>query len=265
MASEGGFFRKWIEARLGTKRNVLLAIVGPTGSGKSYAGMKIGELFDRNEDFDISHVVFSVDEFYDAISRLKNNCFIVFDEAGLGFAHREYMSAINKMLAMVFQTFRYKYINVIFTLPKLGFMDYVGRSLLHGVLRMTDRGKAIVYKVQPNLLGSEIYYPREGSVEIGLPSKELIEAYEKKKTEFLEMKYKEFKAESRVMQTPYRYMSINELAKIIMDNRDTFMIDGKIDATLIAGMLEIGLPKAYAVKKFIEKCLINDIKILTKK
>jgi hypothetical protein len=246
------YFSKWIKSRLGKRKNFLIAIVGQTGSGKSYAGMKLGELYDFNHDFDESHIVFSVDEFYDALETLGNNCFIMFDEAGLGFAHREYMSAINKMLAMVFQTFRYKFLNVIFTMPKLGFMDYVGRSLLHAVIRMIDQGEGVVYRVQPNYLGSEIYTPKVGLVKFGLPSQDLIAKYEVKKASFLNKTYESFKLESRASKRPFKFLSLKELADIIEKDRSQFESNGKLDAILISAELEIGLPKAYALKRYME-------------
>jgi hypothetical protein len=250
---EEDFFTSWVHSRLGKRKNFLIAIVGQTGSGKSYAAMKLGETFDFNQDFDINHVIFSIDEFYQAMTTMRNNCFIVFDEAGLGFSHREYQTQINKMLAMVFQTFRYKFLNVIFTMPKLGFLDYVGRSLLHGVIRMTDQGEGVIYRVQPNYLGSEIYTPKLGIAKFGLPSKALTEAYEAKKASFLNKQYETFRMESsQESPKPYRRLSIKELAEIVQKDRSQFESNGRLDAILISANLEIGLPKAYALKRYME-------------
>jgi hypothetical protein len=251
---EDDFFTSWVHSRLGKRKNFLIAIVGQTGSGKSYAAMKLGETFDFNQDFDINHVIFSIDEFYQAMTTMRNNCFIVFDEAGLGFSHREYQTQINKMLAMVFQTFRYKFLNVIFTMPKLGFLDYVGRSLLHGVIRMTDQGEGVIYRVQPNYLGSEIYTPKLGIAKFGLPSKALTEAYEAKKVSFLNQQYETFRMESRSQDAPkpYRRLPIKDLAEIVQKDRSQFESNGKLDAILISAELEIGLPKAYALKRYME-------------
>jgi hypothetical protein len=164
------------------------------------------------------------------------------------------------MLAMVFQTFRFKFINVIFTMPKLGFMDYVGRSLLHGVIRMVDQGVGYVYRIQPNYLGSEIYTPKVGQVKFGLPSQKLIEDYERKKAEFLNKQYEIFKLESAVK--PYRLMGISELAEVVLKDRESFEVNGELSPILIAGNLDIGVSKAYAVKRYIEARLIKQAPII---
>jgi len=247
-----GFFHNWVKKRMGSKRNILLAVVGETGVGKSYAAMRIGEMFDVNRDFDVSHVVFTPQEFFDALGRLKNNCFLVFDEAGMGFSHREFQSSINKMLAMVFQTFRYKYINVVFTLPSLGFMDFVGRSLLHGVIRIVDRGEGILYRVRKNFLGTEIYYPREGQLKFDLPSKSLIEAYEKKKSEVLDRIYESFRLESKERVVKWRYAPILDIVKYVKEHEDEFVSNGSIDPILVSAKLGIGTTKAYMVKRLYE-------------
>jgi len=249
---------------MGSKRNFLIAIVGETGSGKSYMALRLGEVLDPNQDFNIDHVTFTPDEFFDFLSKAKHNCFVVFDEAGVSFSHREYMSMINKMLGMVFQTFRYKFINVIFTLPSLGYMDYVGRGLLHCVIRMLDRGHGVVYRVQKNMLGREIYYPKIGILETYPPSEDLAKAYEEKKAMVMDKRYSlwydEIKASQRVME--WRYKTVKEIADEVFKHLDDFIgRKGKVDAVLISGQLGIGMSKAYMVKRYVEDVLLkNSIK-----
>jgi len=256
------WFVEWAKRRMGSRRNFLIAIVGETGSGKSYMGMKIGEVLDPNRDFDVDHVVFTADEFFDCLGRLKNNCFIMFDEAGVSFSHREFMSMVNRMLGFVFQTFRYKYINVIFTLPSLGYMDYVGRGLLHCVIRMLDRGRGVVYRVQKDMLGRRIYYPKIGILEAGLPSSRLTEAYEVKKASIMDKRYEEWGYELRAMKEKvgWRYASIQDIANHIIEHKDDFTNEkGKIDAFLISAQLGIGITKSYTVKRFLEKNLYKEM------
>lgn len=249
------WFVDWAKRRMGSKRNFLIAIVGETGSGKSYMGLRIGEVLDPNGDFDVDHVVFTPEEFFDCLGRLRNNCFIMFDEAGVAFSHREFMSMINRMLGFVFQTFRYKFINVIFTLPSLGYMDYVGRGLLHAVIRMTDRGKGIVYRVQKDMLGRRIFYPKIGVLESGLPSKDLCMAYEDKKAKIMDKRYEDWGIELRSVKqrVGWRYASIPDIAKEVLSHKEDFVNDkGLFDAFLISSQLGIGVTKAYAVKRYLE-------------
>jgi ABC-type dipeptide/oligopeptide/nickel transport system ATPase component len=251
--SEENWFVKWAKERMGSKRNFLLAIVGETGSGKSYMGLRLGEVLDPNRDFGVSHVVFTPEEFFECLGRLGNNCFIMFDEAGVSYSHREFQSMVNKMLSFVFQTFRYKFINVIFTVPTLGYMDYVGRGLLHAVIRMLDRGRGVVYRVQKNMLGRNIFYPKIGIIETNLPSKGLVDAYEAKKAEVMNVRYKSWETELKVQKSDYRYAPIDVIAKEVMEHLDDFKgRKGKVDAMLISSVLGIGVPKAYMVKRYVE-------------
>jgi hypothetical protein len=250
------WFVDWANRRMGSKRNFLIAIVGETGSGKSYMGMRIGEVLDVNGDFDVNHVVFTPEEFFDCLGRLNNNCFIMFDEAGVSFSHREFMSMINKMLGFVFQTFRYKFINVIFTLPSLGYMDYVGRGLLHCVIRMVDRGKGVVYRVQKDMLGRRIYYPKIGVLEGAIPSKELIDAYEDKKAKVMDKRYLDWGVELKGLKerAGWRFASVQDIASEVLKHKDDFINDkGRFDAFLIASQLGIGVTKSYIVKRYLEK------------
>jgi energy-coupling factor transporter ATP-binding protein EcfA2 len=252
--SQQNWFVEWAKRRMGSKRNFLIAIVGETGSGKSYMALRLGEVLDPNQDFNVSHVCFTPMEFFEALGNLKNNCFCCFDEAGISFSHREYMSMINKMLAMVFQTFRYKFINVIFTLPSLGYMDYVGRGLLHAVIRMTDRGIGTVYRVQKNFLGRNIYYPKIGILETYPPSKELAEAYEAKKASIMESRYTSWKEELKATSEAisWKYKTIPEIGKEVMEHLEDFKTKGRINASLIAAQLGLGYSKSYLVKRWVE-------------
>lgn len=252
------YFTEWIQNRLNSKRNVLICIVGETGVGKSYMALRLGEVYDQNHDFDINHVAFTAEEFFKCLETMKSGCFVVFDEAGVAYSHREFQKLSNKLLSFVFQTFRYKYINVIFTVPTLGYLDYVGRGLLHCVIRVVDRGKGIVYNVQKNMLGTEIYTPKMGIITVGLPSENLTNEYEKKKAEIMERRYRDWSKEVKANVNPYKFSSPMEIAREVLKNKETFMDKkGRFDAFLISGLLGINTVKAYTVKRLLESGIVT--------
>ena len=253
------WFGDWINRRIKAKRNFLMAVVGETGSGKSYLALRLAEKFDRNGDFNVDHVVFTPSDFLDCVNRLGNHCFIVVDEAGLMFSHRDYASMVNKMLGFVLQSFRYKYLNCIFTLPNLGFMDYVGRSLMHCVIRMLDHGYGAVYRVQKDQLGRRTYFPKIGYLKTDLPSEAIVRAYEEKKARIMDERYRAYKVEIEAGERSFRFASPVDIVKYIKENAlESVLKDGdRFDAVSISAHFDINITKAYIVKKMLEKGVLE--------
>ena len=253
------WFGNWVNRRLKTKRNFLMAVVGETGSGKSYLALRLAEKFDRNGDFNADHIVFTPNNFLDCVNRLGNNCFLVIDEAGLMFSHREYATMVNRMLGFVLQSFRYKFLNCIFTLPNLGFMDYVGRSLMHCVVRMLDQGYGAVYRVQKDQLGRKIFFPKIGYLKTELPSDAIIEAYEEKKARIMDERYKAYKTELETGEKSFRFASPIDVVKFIRENKmENILKEGdRFDAVSISAHFDLNITKAYVVKKMLEKGILE--------
>lgn len=189
----------YIKNRLKNNKNFLDCICGETGSGKSYAALKLGELLDP--DFNINKVCLHAKKFMWAVQTFKSGSVIVMDEAGVGMPSREWMSLSNRLLNYVLQTFRHKNLIVLFTTPDFNMIDSQARKLFHYYMQTTsiDRRYNICYLkpllIQNNPQLSKIYYKylrasMNGErliikrLGLGLPSKELIEQYERKKKEF---------------------------------------------------------------------------------
>jgi len=148
-------------------------------SGKSSLALKICERFDKN--FNISKVLFDPNDFFELIKTLPEDSWIVLDEAGAILDARRYMTSINIITCYVLETFRFKRINVIFTVPSLKMIDVHVRRLMHCMAFQIGRGHARVYKIGMGYNGST-HAKRIGTfINISLPSKELWEEYEKKK------------------------------------------------------------------------------------
>ena len=92
-----------INVRLHNRNQNWLAIIcGEPGSGKSYAALSIAEKIGGNIT-----VVFSPKQFMEAVNSgdLKKGDTLIFDEAGVGLAARDWNSKLNKLLGSVLQTF----------------------------------------------------------------------------------------------------------------------------------------------------------------
>ncbi len=197
---------KYIKDRIYNKnKNCVLIFVGATGSGKSYSAGKLGEMLDKT--FDVNRVSFKAIDFMNNINNLVEDKeahkgkVIMWDELGVEHSAREFMTISNRVMNYFFQTSRHLNLIVIMTVPLLSFIDSNTRKLCHGVFEM--KGINIQKKrtstnfkiIQTNVISGKEYpkylrYISGGSqkkitrVKFGLPSKEWVESYEKKKTNF---------------------------------------------------------------------------------
>ena len=197
-----GYFLGYVKQRIKKNKNFLCAITGPTGSGKTYSSLRIAEVLDS--DFNKDRIVFTPKEFINLLNgnSLKSGSVIVFDEAGVSLNNRAWQSIANNLIQYVLQTFRHKNYIVIFTAPDFSFIDKASRKLFHsymetkGINFTKNKCNLKPFMLQVNQRNGELYYkyltaviPRIGetkiqSLDVGLPSKDLIKEYEVKKTEF---------------------------------------------------------------------------------
>jgi len=191
-------------------RNWLCAITGDTGSGKSYTALRIGEILDPG--FSISSVAFDPKEFITLVKNgkkgdnggfipLTKGSIIIFDEAGVGMAAREWQSIQNKLMGYILQTFRFKNYGVIFTVPDLSFIDVQARKLFHNYIKTREidyscqRVKCSIYVIDHNDWINKTYRHTVGSEGQAAiwgfpkPSEVLISDYERKKAQYAEGLY----------------------------------------------------------------------------
>ena len=189
---------KKIQRRLlKTNKNWLCCVCGATGSGKSYTAIQLASKIDS--DFTIDNVVFNSEDFMSLLNsgRMKRGSIIIWDEAGVGMAAREWYTISNKAINYVFQTFRHMNIGVIMTTPSFDYLDSQVRKLFHSYIETKyvdiDRGEVVVkyMEVSFNPRFGKVYfkYPRiNGKVidelTISKPNKVLVDAYEIIKGEF---------------------------------------------------------------------------------
>jgi hypothetical protein len=190
--------RRWRYRINRLNRNLLLAICGPTGSGKSYCGLTVAKMICSR--FNVAtHVVFTIEQFMELLQsgKLRRGDVILWDEAGVGIPSREWYSISNKAINYVLQTFRHLNLCVIFTMPSFDYIDKQTRLLFHAyieTIRIDYETKHVVVKVFECT-----YSPRDGKdykkyywlggvkyirFRIGKPSKDMIDVYEKLKMEF---------------------------------------------------------------------------------
>jgi len=173
------WFIRQVKKRLKSGRNFIVIIHGPTGSGKSYLALKIAEVLDPT--FNIDRVIFDPSDFFDLVEKLPKRAWLVFDESGAILDARRFMTVVNCVVSYVLETFRYKQICVIFTVPNLKMIDSNVRRLMHCMIFQRDWGHARIYRIGTGYDGTVFAY-RIGKFEgVQKPSKKLCDAYEPKK------------------------------------------------------------------------------------
>lgn len=115
-------------------KDCVLIVDGKEGSGKSTLAMQIGKYVDPS--LTLSRVVFSPEDFRDAILNAKKGQCIIFDEAFTGFSSRASLSPINRVLVSLAMQMRQKNLMIIIVLPTIFLLDkyiamFRARALIH--------------------------------------------------------------------------------------------------------------------------------------
>jgi len=195
---------QYIKQRIKQNKNFLCVVTGPTGSGKSWTTLSIAEMLD--DTFNADRIIFKGHDLMKQINSKdlpkKKGLVFVWDEAGIDLSSRSWQSLTNKMINFLIQTFRHRCFILFFTVPYGDFVDIATRKLLHAEFKTVAidfKEKSV--KIKPHHLRyfprykdirpKRLAYVKEGGGVAPLdfwsvpsPSKELIEAYERKKTVF---------------------------------------------------------------------------------
>lgn len=206
-------FLKYILSRINRNQNVLIAMTGGTGSGKTYSSIKLGEEISKitNRPFNEEYITFKPIEFMEMINsdKMFKGSVIILDEAGVSVNARKWQSQTNILMGYVTQTFRHKNYIVIFNVPDFSFIDKTLRKMFHIYIEtVTIDYKEKVCWTKPFLIQSnqrtgDLYFKylryqikgrgvdTLGGWGFSLPSTELLKNYERKKTYFTNQLNKE--------------------------------------------------------------------------
>lgn len=160
------FIEPWIKRKFDDKilpdlrkkdKDCIIAIDGKEGSGKSTLGLQWCKYIDPT--FNLSKVVFTPDEFREAIYKAKMGEAIMFDEAFTGFSSRAALSGVNRTLISLMMQIRQKNLFIAIVLPTIFLLDkYISifrtKVLVHVYENKGRRGFFRVYssKKKRNLI-----------------------------------------------------------------------------------------------------------------
>lgn len=125
-------------------KDYVIVVDGREGSGKSTFAMQLGKYVDPS--LDLSRVVFSPEDFREAILRAKKGECIIYDEAFTGFSSRASLSPVNKVLVSLAMQMRQKNLFILIVLPTIFLLDkymalFRANSLIHVHETKGKRGK----------------------------------------------------------------------------------------------------------------------------
>lgn len=206
--SEGFVFNKFIKSRMiRHNKNVLLAITGPTGSGKSYTSLRVAELWYKDyfhKPFPIKNCCFTVDSLIRLLhsKELKRGEIIILEEAGVNLNSLDFQNKIAKLFTFVLQSFRSMNLCLILNLPVLTMLNKSARLLLHSnfvtagidFTKKTSIVKPYFHQLnqQTGKVYSKYLRVKHGGIAkpvkkfvYKIPSEELIKEYEKEKLKFV--------------------------------------------------------------------------------
>ena len=128
---------RYIKGRIKQKKNFLGLISGPTGCGKSWAGLSICSQLDAN--FNVDRVIFTFKELLTLINseeKFPAGTAFLWDEFQVEAGARDWQSLTNRLLNSLLSTFRHRNFILIITSPFADFIDSNARKLLHAELEV---------------------------------------------------------------------------------------------------------------------------------
>jgi hypothetical protein len=231
-------------------RNINIAIVGESGTGKSWGGLKIGDLYYKkkyNTPFPVDNVVFTIEGFLKRIQVLDEGSIVIFDDAGLKYDSKRWWDELNQVLGYTLQSYRYKIINVFFTVPVTDFVDKVGRTMLHGQIWFKWEGIGVYQKFKYHQNYKHTYIRNKRVLIFTPPPSDIVDQYEKKKHHFLTYEYAAYY--SKAKQRRAKQLSLEEIVILVKEDPDKFISNKKYNANLIHSYTELSMNRCYAAAK----------------
>lgn len=267
-------YYKYLRARTRKyKMNTSIINTGDTGSGKTIRALIEATIINRN--FDETKYANTAKEFLNVVDDSKKSDVVVWDEAGVSLSSRKWHSLSNIMTGEVLQTYRDRYLTVIFIAPDLSFVDVQARRLLNifTETKRYDQTKSLgyLYKISINRKKGEIFFPwyqiRSMGTLINMPrinipresikkiSPSVLKAIKEKETEFkAKIRKNSLKMIQIIESEEENTDTIYDMINKVVSNQDKFMnIKGSIDQSLIQLEFGIGRTKADQIVKFVKK------------
>jgi len=251
-------------------KNFIFFLVGETGSGKSWAALRIAEAL--HPDFHADQVTFSLPQFFDHVNaNFPQGTVTVLDEGGVSASHRDWYEDAHQYLNYILQTWRHQNRIAIITLPELNKIDSVARGRGHGlgemvgvdqanafskiryrnIITIPDTGEVI--KEYPKLMWDGGRRKFKG-FNVSKPSRDLRQAYEVRKEAFTDALNESIRTASRAVET--EEADPNAVAEqILVDGVEEYISENNgveyINRDLIKADFGVGRDKSKTIKSIL--------------
>lgn len=245
---------------------------GPTGSGKSYTCLSLGQQLDPN--FSADNVVFDSEQFVKLIQsgKLKKGSVVVFEELGVAANARNWGKDDNIWLSYITQVFRTMNLIVLYTVPRLEFVDMQIAKLTHGHIEALKvdfaRKKTIVkvydpvqyYPKQNKWYKHYVSYRKEGKsykinrYYVRRVAKEIAKTYELKRDAYLTdlgARAVKFFGQAKTLASERTRLSqerIKEITDTIIRNKEGYMDDKRFYLNKVMSAFDMGGANARRIK-----------------
>jgi len=210
----------------------------------------------------------------EAVPNVPERGFIMFDEPGISVGHRTWLSEANQCINFVTQSFRYKFVNVIFALPSKYYLDKVPREMCHFEVVMSQRGHGSVYRILKSAFADYTFTKFICHINLKEPSKTLTNAYESARQAHMDKLYSQLtekmkatresaeEARKKALTSPHQEFEVLLdktrllLPQIIDKNRWT--THGLINMHQLKQLLGLSQTRGYEVRDAFMSKYLND-------
>jgi len=260
--------------------NATFIMVGKPGSGKSVSVLKMA--FDLDPSFTLERVCYNIDDFLrlldegDSKGKLHAGSVIVFDEivTDQGAESRGAMTKTNKIMNYITASFRARRLIVFYCLPSLTQLDKNIRDInVTGIFEVIqkdihtkknlckfqwcsyDAKTQRVFQIFPRLVSETGLIYKVDSVWIGIPSKEILQEYKKKKMLYLGKNIARWRDISKKIQRKDEGNKVTdkEIMKAIQADKEKFMIGGRFNSYKIKEEFGIGAIRSSNLSGYLNK------------
>lgn len=278
-----------LRGRISQKRATNVVVTGEPGVGKSYMALDIARISEGltrsgKDRFKLDQVVFRYQEFMRLTISLDMGKIMVFDEPSYAMGKRDWFKEVNKALVLTVESKRFKIHPLLIPVINKALLDKTIRSfLIQFQIEMRDRGRAVVYRIQPAQHSDKIYRSTFCHIEYRMldwdfcqrdsclgcgeltpadpkqPDKccQLFRArYERKKAALQEQRYAQ--AAESAGHAESKELTNDQIILEILPFKQEFAPEGKIDTDLLRIVAKdkcrimVGHSRAYSLKKLLQ-------------